>query len=329
MAKLKSSLVIILLTITGLVFGQTYEDVVAKFNEGADDINKGEFSTAIMHLQEVIAMAENVGAEANDLVSKSKDQIPVLNYQVAIGYMKQKDYENAIPYLEKTVDLAEAYGNNEEYKSKAMKYLPKLLTGVGTQKLKSEDMSEAKEMFEHAIKYAPNYSKGYLGLGLVYKSEYEEEEMIYALTKAIELAKAKNDAGTIEDAQKGLGDYFVELGDSEMEEMEPEALEFDYAIEYYEQAIEYHPTNPDAHYKMALISNRLENFEAAINHAKIALENETVEIKIAAISYELGSAYYSSAELDLACETFKNSLVGVFEERTQKKMEKIPGCTAN
>ncbi len=308
------------------VNAQTYEDVVAKFNEGADDINKGEFQTAIDHLNEVITMAGTVGADANDLAVKAKEQIPLLNYQIAIGYMKQKDYENAIPYLEKTADLADEYQNNAEFRQKAINYLPALLTGVGTQKLKSADNAEALKLFEHAAKYSPDYPKAYLGQGMVYKASFDEPKMIETLTKAIELGKAKNDTKTVQDAQDALGDYFVTQGNIELGDMDPEMEEFEYAIEVFEKALVYQPDNADANLKLAMIYNRMIEYDKAIAYATKALETETDELKIAAINFELGNSYVGTADYDKACQAYNNALVGVFEERAQAKKERVPGC---
>ncbi|MCF8378535.1 MAG: hypothetical protein K9H49_03095 [Bacteroidales bacterium] len=326
MTKLKSALLLFSLLITGAIFGQTYEDVVAKFNTGADHINKGEYTIAINHLQEVIAMAETVGQDADDLAVKSKNQIPLLNYQAAIGYMKQKDYENAIPYLENTVNLANAYGNNEEYKSKAMNYLPALLTGVGTQKIKSDDCEGALNYFSSAVNYSPDYAKAHLGLGLCYKNNFNEEEMIASLTKAIELSKAQGDEKTLREAQDGLAGYFVEMGKMELEDMDPVDEDFSYAIEAFKKALEFHPENSDANYQLAIINNRMGESDLAIEHGLKALELETVEIKIAAINLEIGNAYFNKAELDLACEAYNKALVGVIEDIALSKMERIPGC---
>ncbi len=325
MTKLRSVLLVVMLMFTVTTFGQTYEDVVAKFNEGADGINKGEFALAISDFQEVLMMAETVGSEADDLASKSKQQIPLLNYQAAIGFMKQKDYENAIPYLQKTVDFAEAYNNNAEYKTKALRYLPQLLTGVGTKRIKSDDCEGALEMFKSAVKYSPNYAKAHLGLGLCYKANYEEDDMIGSLTKAIELAQAKNDAKTIKDAQEALGGYFVEVGKMELEDMDPAAEDFEYAIEAFERAIEFNPENTDANYQLAVLNNRMTEYDLAIGFCKKALEQESVEIKIAAINYELGNAYNGIDEYDLACEAFKKAMVGLFEEKAIAKIDRI-GC---
>jgi len=318
-------LVAAMISFTGL-YAQTYVDVVAKFNEGADDINKGEFNTAITHFNEVLAMADVVGDSAADLASKAKEQIPLLNYQMAIGYMKQKDYENAIPYLENTVDLAAEYENNQEYSEKAMRYLPTLLTGVGTQKLKGGDNDEALRLFNHAAKYSPNYPKAYLGQGMVYKANYDEQKMIDAFSKAIELGKAKNDTETVEDAQNALGGYFTELGNIELEDVDQEMPDFTYAIEAFDKALQYDPDNTDANYKMAIIYNRDIQYDKSIEHAKKALETATDEVKIAAINFELGNAYFGIAEYDLACESYNNAMVDIFEERAIAKKEKVPGC---
>ena len=325
MKRLKIFLFLVMISFAG-IYAQKYADVVAKFNEGADDINKGEYQTALDHLQEVLTMAETVGDSANDLEAKAKEQIPLLNYQIAIGYMKQKDYENAIPYLEQTVDLSEEYGTNGEYSQKAMRYLPTLLTGVGTQKLKAGETDEAMRLFEHAVNYSPNYPKAYLGLGMVHKTTFEEGEMIDALTKAIELAKAQNDAKTVEDAQDALGAYFVEQGNLELADVDPEMEDFTYAMDAFNNAIEYDPDNSNAHLKLAMIYNRMIEYDSAIEHAKKALETETDEVKIAAINYELGNAYVGTAQYDLACEAFNNAMVEEFEERAMAKKEKVPGC---
>lgn len=322
MEKFKSTLVIILFFITGAVFGQTYDDVVTKFNEAADNINKGEFASAITNLQDVLVMGATVGTEADDLVNKSKEQITVANYSLAINYMKQKDYENAIPYLEKTVELADAYNNNQDKKAKAVRYLPQLLVGVGTQHLKNNDTDVALEMFDKAIKYNPNYPKAYLGKGMILKSNYEEGAMLEAFQKAIDLGKAANDQACVMDAQKALGSYYVELGNSELEEIDPAAADYSIIAEYYEKAISYDPMNSDAHFWLAGIANRMEEYEAAIEHAIKALETETLAVKISALNWELGIAYLSqnNPDMDKACEAFKNVTEGDYYEKAQEKM---------
>jgi len=322
MKALKTTLIVLMTLITSGLSAQTMDDVIAKFNDGAEDINKGDFATAITEFNDLLVMAATVGSEADDLVGQAKEQLPLLHYQVAISFMKKKDYENAIPSLEKTVELAEAYGNNADKKAKAEKYLPKLLVGVGTQKFKAEDYDEAVNLFKSAIKYSPNYPKAHLGIGLVYQKQFEEEDMVASLTKAIELGKKYGDDDAVKTAQEALGSYYVDMANMEMEDMDPMDEDYSFIIELYDLALSYQPDNADAHYRLATIYNKMIEYDKAIEHGKKALETEVVDVKIAAINYELGNAYVGNAEYDLACEAFNNAMVGVFEEKAISKKDR-------
>lgn len=322
MKLLKIFVAILMMSVSGILSAQTMDEAIAKFNEGADAINKGDFSSAISQLNELLIMAETIGSEADKLVSQAKEQLPLLHYQVAIGYMKQKNYENAIPSLENTVSLSDAYGNNADKKEKALKYLPQLLTGVATQDFRDENYEKAIERFQSAVKYSPDYPKAWLGLGLVYQKQFNEEEMLAALTKTIDLGKLNNDTKTVSLAQEALASYYVDEANLEFEDMDPMDEDFSYLIELYEKALSYQPGNADANYKLALIYNRMIEYDLAIEHAKKALETEVVEIKVAAINYELGNAYIGTAEYDLACAAFDNAMVGIFEEKVMARKEK-------
>ena len=87
----KSTLMAVLMSMFIVIFAQTPMDpVIAKFNDGAAKLNAGDFKTAIADFEEVITLAETVGAPANDLKAKAQSQLPVLHYQVATAFMKQK-----------------------------------------------------------------------------------------------------------------------------------------------------------------------------------------------------------------------------------------------
>jgi len=317
----------IVMTMSIALFAQTPMDpVIAKFNDGAAKVNAGDFKTAIADFEEVIALAETVGESANDLKAKAQSQLPVLHYQVATAYMKQKKYEEAIPSLEKTIELSDLYGNNTDNKAKALKYLPQLSTGVGTQKYKEKDFPAALANFDEAIKYDAGYAKAYLGKGLIYADQFKEKEMTDNLSKAIELSKQSADEKTIEMAQARLGMFYINRGNIDMADVDPEDEDYSPAIASFEKAISVDPGAADAYYMLSMIWNKTIEFDKAIENAKKALEFETDESKIAAINFELGSAYFGAAEYGLACEAFNKALVGPLAEKAQAKKEKVPGC---
>ncbi len=323
MQHLKIKVALTGLFMSAIVLAQTQNDVILKFNEGADNVHKGEYALAITAFEEVISMASTVGAEADNLAGKAKEQLPTMNYQLAVGYIKQKDYVNAIPYLEKTVNLANEYNNNEDVKSRSVKFLYQLLTVIGSQNNKDGDSKTALENFDKALTYMPEYPKAFLGKGLIYYEENKEDEMLEAFGKAIEYGKSLDDPKAVELAQETLARFYVNRGDAELSKLDPAAEDFTSIIPAYEKAIKYNPANTMANYKLALIHNRLIEYDKAIEYAKKALETATAEMEIAAINFELGEAYSGTVEYDLACEAYSKAAVGALEEKAAARKERI------
>ena len=302
------------------------DPVIEKFNDGANKVNAGDYGTAIAEFQEVLVLAEGLGATANDLKSKAEEQLPILHYQVALSLMKQKKFEEAIPFLEKTVQLADSYENNQATKDKALKNLSALLIGVGTLKIKAEKPDEAIKLFQAALKYSPNDPKIFLGLGIVYADKMDEQKMITNLEKSIELAKAGNDPKTIELAQQKLSLFYINLGNTDLADVDTENPDYSFAINDFEKAISYDTRATDAYYYLAMIYNKTLEFDKAIENALKALETETIDVKIAAINYELGNGYFNTADYKKACEALNKAMVGPIAEKAQGRKEKVPGC---
>jgi len=317
----------LMISLSAVLLAQTPLDpVIAKFNDGAAKVNASDFKTAIADFEEVIILAEKVGPTANDLKSKAQNQLPVLYYQVASVSMKAKKFDEAIPNLEKTIELADLYANNAPTKEKAIKYLPQLLTSVGSQNFKDKKYPEALANFDAALKYDANYAKAFLGKGLVYADQFKEKEMLETLGKAIELSKVAADQKTIDQAQVRLGSYYITQGNINLSEIDPEDVDYAPSIASFEKAISFNPAAGEAYLMLAVIWNKSGEFDKAIENGKNALLNETEPTKIAAINYELGNAYFDTADYTLACEAYNKAMVGELSEKAQSKKEKVPGC---
>lgn len=305
---------------------QTLNDVIGLFNDAAESTNKGDYNTAIIDFEKLLEIGPAVGDSANDLVSKAKEQLPVLYWQVSAAFLKQKKFEEAIPSLEKTVEYASEFDNNSATKERAARMLPQVYYAVGTQKFRDKNYEEAISIFNKAINHDAAYSKAYLGKGLAYAEMQNEKNMVENLEAAIKLAKAENDPKTVETAVQKLVRYYSDLGDEELEAIDPEEKDFKYAMEYYEKALSYDKTAADPNYKMAMIYNQISDFDKAIESCKNALSTETVDVKIAAIQLELGNAYFNIAQYSDACEAYNKAMVGPIEEMAIRRKEKVPGC---
>jgi tetratricopeptide (TPR) repeat protein len=271
-------------------------------------------------------LADQVGDEASDMKAKAEEQIPATYYRQATIYMKRKQYDNAIPYLEKTVQFAELYDNNEEFKDKSLRYLPPLYIREGNRELKNSNYEAAIENFNKALELNPDLYHAYQGIGLVYKEQDDIDNMLAAFNKAKEGAGAKGDTETIEEINSVIDGYYNKIIMEEMEMVDPEDNDYTYVIEACENALAANRENPMAYYHLALVSNKMIEYDAAIENATKALQYEKDPVWISAINFELGHAYQNTVEYDKACQALQKVTEEPFLSRAEKKMGTIPGC---
>jgi len=312
--------------LAGTLSAQTLTDVINEFNTGVEKLNNQEYEVAIDHFNQVLTMAETVGAEADEMKGNAQQQIPAAYYRQATTFMKRKQYDNAIPYLEQTVEFATLYNNNEEIKAKATGYLPQLYVREGNVSWKNKDFDQAHAYFDKALGMNENLYQAHQGKGMVYLDQDETSSMLeeFALAKAG--AEAKGDTKTIEKVNGVIDSYYNKFIQEEYEMVDPEDNDYTYVVEACENALAANPENPRAFYYMAAINNKAVEYDAAIDNATKALQYEKEAIWVSAINFELGSAYQNTAEYDKACEALKNVMEEPFLGRAEKKMGNIPGC---
>ena len=312
--------------LAGTLSAQTLTDVINEFNTGVEKVNAQEYVSALEHFNQVLTMAEVVGAEANDMKAQAEKLIPSTYYRQATTFMKRKQYDNAIPYLENTVETATLYGNNEDISKKAAGYLPQLYMRQGNQEWKNKNYDASIEYFDKALAVNPNLYQACQGKGMVYLEQDKTEEMLQCFANAKEGAAAKNDTKTIEQVNGVIDTYYNKFIVEEMEMVDPEENDYTYVIEACDKALTANPENPRALYHLALVNNKMIEYDAAANYALKALQFETEPVWVSAINFELGHAYQNSVEYDKACEALKNVVEEPFLTRAEKKMGSIPGC---
>jgi Tfp pilus assembly protein PilF len=123
-----------------------------------------------------------------------------------------------------------------------------------------------------------------------------------------------------------LGRFYINVGNTDLTDVGTDNPDYSFAIKDFEKAISYDPKATDAYYTLALIYNKTLEFDKSIANSLKALESETIDVKIAAINYELGNSYLNTADYKKACESFNKALVGTIAEKAQLKKEKVPGC---
>ncbi|MEA3463088.1 MAG: tetratricopeptide repeat protein [Bacteroidota bacterium] len=312
--------------LAGTLTAQTLTDVINEFNAGVEKLNAQEYDAALENFNQVLTMAEVVGAEANDMKAQAEKQIPSTYYRQATTFMKRKQYDNAIPYLENTVATAAMYNNNAEISKKASGYLPQLYVRQGNQERKNKEYDAAIEYFDKAIAMSPKLYQACQAKGMVYLEQDETEEMMECFNIALEGAQAKNDTKTIESINGTINTYYNKFITEEMEMVDPEENDYTYVVEACENALAANPNNPRALYHLALVANKSSQYDQAIEYAQKAAQYETEAVWLSAIYFEMGSAYQSNSAYDDACEALQKVTEEPFLTRAEKKIESV-GCS--
>ncbi len=324
--KFKALPILCAVLISGSLSAQTLTDVINEFNSGVEKLNNQEYEVSVEHFNQVLAMSQTVGDEAQDMKTKAEEQIPLAYYRQAIVFMKRKQYDNAIPYFEKTVEYSSLYANNEDANSKSLKYLPQLYMMEGNRAWKNQSMDEANALFDKALAMDDTQYKAHQGKGYVAMDQNDTETMLNEFNLAKQGAKAANDAETADKINGDIDTYYNKFITDEMEMVDPEENDYSFVIEACEKALGANPGNPRALYHLALIKNKMVEYDAAIEYALKALQYESESVWQSAINFELGSAYQNTVDYDKACEALRKVMEEPFLTSAEKKMGSIPGC---
>ncbi|MFZ5942044.1 MAG: tetratricopeptide repeat protein [Bacteroidota bacterium] len=316
-----------LLLFSATLFSQTtIADVINKFNDGVAKLNAQEYDVAIGVFNETLSMCEQVGAEADDMKAQAQTQIPSTYYRQAALWMKRKQYDKAIPYLENTVKYATEYNNNQEYAEKSQQFLQSLYIMEGNKSVAAVKYSEALDFYDKALALNPDLPKAHQGKGIVYLKQEDTGKMLSEFNLTKDLAGKKGDNELIKEINTTIDNYFNPMIFEALQNVDEEDQDYSDVVDACEQAIDANETNPTAYYVLCLVNNKEIEYDAAIEYGEKAATYETDENKLALINFELGVAYQATVQYEKACEAFNKAMVGDLIEKVEKKKLNVPGC---
>jgi tetratricopeptide (TPR) repeat protein len=203
--------------------------------------------------------------------------------------------------------------------------LPQLYVRQGNQEWKNKSYDAAIDYFDKSLALNANIYQAYQGKGMVYLDIDESDLMLESFAKAKEGAMAKNDTKTVGKINGVIDSYYNKFIMEEVGAIDPEENDYTYVVEACDNALAANPNNPRALYNLAMVSNKSDQSEKAIEYAQKALQYEKEAIWMSAINFELGSAYQSTKQYDEACEALQKVTEDPFLTRAEKKIE-IVGC---
>lgn len=221
MKKIFATLLVVLCTF-GISIAQDLEQVTETFNNAATMLDGGNKSDAIGMFEKALTQATALGESGNEIVAQCKDILPKIYLSLSKEKAVDKDYDNAITMVKKTVDVAKEFGNTE-VAEEAQGLVSQFMMAKANGLLSAKDLAGAIAAYKDVIAADPANGTAQLRLGQALAAGGKSDEAIAAFEKAMELGendaaskqlsnvylkkaaacqKAKDNKGALENAQK-------------------------------------------------------------------------------------------------------------------------------
>ena len=233
----------------------------------------------------IFLYSNNDHLKFNSLIRKNIEiyrNSSTINHFMAISLKNLGDYDNAICYFKKSIEinpryieainnLGNLYFNLERFKealetySKAIEINPEFSESYSNRSntfLKLQDIEAANVDIDLAIKFNPNYYKAWFNKGNILRFKNDKKGAIECLKKSISIEK------NFSEAHANLSSIYEELGD------------FNLALSYINTAITNDTKNYLSYFIRGVILNRIGNLKEAIENYDIALTYEPKKYKI-------------------------------------------------
>lgn len=326
MKKRAITIAIATMLVSGSLLAQTLTEVINEFNAGVESMNAQSYESALDQFNACLELCEVVGEEADDMKEQAREQIVGTYYRQAITFMKRKQYDNALPALEKTVALSVEYDKNPEFAENAKKYLPSLYLREGNVQRSQGNYDEALTIFDKALELRSSLYKAHQGKGMVYKETNNIEKMLEEFSVAKAKAIEEGDEKIVDNINSAINGHYRELIEEELMMIDPEEADYTFLLDICEEAIEANNKNGYAYWQAASAYNKMVDYDTAIEYAEQGVAVETDPILLSALYYELGQAYQNTVRYDDACEAYNKVTEEPFTTRAEKKMMTTPDC---
>lgn len=301
---------------------------VQTYNEAQELAKNKQFEESIAKFQEAINIAEKLGADGADIVSRAKDKLPGVYFDIALNNYRTYQSSPSVSQIDATIasfneaaEMGEKYGK-QSVADKAAGVIPKLMYGKASLQYKQGNNQEALTTINQVIESNPNYATAYYQKALILKKTDSFDAMIGMLEKAASIAEESNNQKIAQMATEKASDELVSRGGNLVNDKD-----YSNAIAALEKALEYTPESADANYWLAKAYNSRGNWDQALNYGQKAMELENGgRTSKAKIYFEIANAYKGKGDYANACSSFENAAYGQFRQNAQHQMEYVLKC---
>ena len=130
----------------GILSAQDKSQATELYNNGATAIEMENYTEALDYFQQALAMGNEIGDDAAELVEKCKGIIPKVSLQIAKNLIKDEKYEDAAAQIEATSKLAAEF-ENDEILAEAKELVPQMWLMKGKKAVELKDYAAAADAF--------------------------------------------------------------------------------------------------------------------------------------------------------------------------------------
>ena len=315
--------VALLVVFTVFAFGlnaQTVQEAGEKYNEGNTSYQAKDYAAAVKSYEEALKMADAAGPDASGLKTSIQNQLINAYMRNGLSFYKERDMDKAISELDKSTMLAAETGN-KEMENKTRGITSKIFAAKGNGLLKDEKLDEAKDAYTQALELQSTNLDALYGLGLVYKSKGDMENMMKYMDMVVEYgSKSPKGAQDVANANSAASVALQNEAAKALQEKDSQA-----AITYINDSFKYVPGDADAYFNLAVAEIMAKNWDDAVAAANKALELK--EGDKSGVYFQLGQALEGKGDTAGACDAYKKVTSGPNVEAAKYQITQVLKCS--
>ena len=278
------------------VSAQDIAQATENYNNGAMELQMGNKDAALTYFQTALTMAEALGDEGLDIVNNCKNTIPVLMASIGKDLVKAENFDAAIEQFNKTIEVAESYGNAEVVEE-AKTLIPQVLMSKGGDLLNAKDFAGASAVYQQVVDANPENGMAALRLGMALAAQGKTAEAEAAYVQAAANGQEAN-------AKKQLSTMFVKLAQAALKGKKfQEVVDFAAKSNQYLENANAYRFAASASQQLGKNADCIANYEKYLELSPNAKDANGVKFTIAALYQQAGNnakakEYYQAVASD-------------------------------
>lgn len=284
-------------------YAQTPQEAAEAYTAAGEKIKEKNYVEAIPLLESAVEIGEAAGDEASEIVHEAKKILPGMYYRAGGTLAQGGKLNEALPYIEKAVTLAEKYEDMRTL-GQAKNMVAQIYINMGGTAFNEKDYKTAAEIFQKGYDVNPDNPQLSLFLAQSYAEMKEYEKAYGAFRGVIALEQhGEKYKAQVADAKEKMA-YYMLINANDIASAQPAQ-----AIEILSESVEI-VSDPQAYMLLLQTANNSKNFNKVIEFGDKAAEAQTDAALKSTAYFFMGAAYDNKGDQTKAIENYRKVTAG-------------------